>query len=430
MASEPKMISVEIGRIFLDLENPRHEPYENEAQVIDYLCRYENVMPLAKDIAANGLNPLELLAIMPDGPSRKGVKQSYIVAEGNRRLCALKLLADPDRAPANMRKTFEALADSWSGLEELTCRVFSDRDAVRMWLSRIHEGEQGGVGRKKWNADQTARFSGDTKNKVALGILDYAETQGFITAEDRKGKLTTVQRYLANSHVREALGIDSSDANNICRIRSKPDFDLLIRKFLGDLARGYVNSRTTREQHVAYARELGNVQGQTNQTVAPASIRTQPTAKPAGKPKKPPKRKPANVLTYEQDIMNAVTALGGDKLPGLYNSICTVPLSDHTPLVTIGAWAFLESLSGRAGRKSDTDFPNFFSNARLAQYGLATGKGNKGIRDALNRVSTSGDVTKHDGKAAFFNGAQLINDMETLKDLILKCAEEALGQQG
>lgn len=419
------METVEIGRIFLDLENPRHEPYETEAQVIDYLCRYENVLPLAKDIATHGLSPLELLAVIPDGITARGEKQSYIVAEGNRRLCALKLLADPERAPATMRKTFEALGEHWAAIDNLVCRVFPDRDAVRMWLSRIHEGEQGGIGRKKWNADQTARFSGDTKNKVALSILDYAEAEGIITVDDRKGKLTTVQRYLANPLVREAMGIDNSDIDNVCRIRSKDDFDLLLRKFVGDLGRGYVNSRTTKEQHVAYARELANVKGQSHASVPPESIKVPAVGKPKPKKRGPAKRKPANVLTYEQDIMDAVSALGGEKLPALYHSICTVPLSDHTPLVTIGAWAFLESLSGRAGRKTGTGFPDYFSNSRLAQYGLDTGKGNKAIRDALSRVSTSGDVTKHDGKAALFNGQQLINDMETLRNLILKCAEEA-----
>ena len=52
--------------------------------------------------------------------------------------------------------------------------VFPDRDSVRMWLGRIHEGEQGGIGRKKWNADQTARYSGYSNNKTALAVLYYA----------------------------------------------------------------------------------------------------------------------------------------------------------------------------------------------------------------------------------------------------------------
>jgi hypothetical protein len=68
---------------------------------------------------------------------------------------------------------------------------------------------------------------------------------------------------------------------------------------------------------------------------------------------------------------------------------------------------------------------SFFSKSRLQNYGLATGKGDKAIYEALRRVSASGDVTKHDATAAMFNGEQLANDMDTLKNLIIRCAEEA-----
>jgi hypothetical protein len=295
-----------------------------------------------------------------------------------------------------------------------------------MWLSRIHEGEQGGIGRKKWNADQTARHSGRTKNKVALAVLDYAEKQGFITAEGRRGKLTTVQRYLVNPHVREAMGIDASNINDVSRNRPKEDFDLLLRKFLTDLDSGYVNSRTLKDQHTAYAREIGAVHGQSHERTLPVSLAA-PAGRsgPGGRSGRPKKRKPRVVVPYEPEIMTALERLGGEKLPNLYNSICTVPLDAHTPLVSIGVWAFLESLSAKAGRTSQSDFLSFFSKQRLQTYGISTGKGDKAIGLALGRVSASGDVTKHDAVGALFNSEQLVNDMETLKDLILKCAEEA-----
>ena len=101
-----KMIDVE--RIFLDLENPRHEPFENQDDVIEYLCHDERVLDLARDIVSNGLNPLELFALVAEGDD------IYYAAEGNRRLCAIKLLNDPDLAPADQRKDFERVSQSWS----------------------------------------------------------------------------------------------------------------------------------------------------------------------------------------------------------------------------------------------------------------------------------------------------------------------------
>jgi hypothetical protein len=425
MAISPKMQSVVLDRIFLDLQNPRHEPYENEGQVIDYLCRYENVYPLAKDIVAHGLNPLELFALIPD--DAEGATNTFIVAEGNRRLCALKLLHDAERAPTKWRKAFEELAEVWSGAGDLPCAVFPDRQSVDLWLSRIHDGEQGGVGRRKWNADQSARHSGDSKNKVALAVLDYAEASGLITADARKGKLTTVQRYLVSPVVREALGVDAANPDDVSRTRSKADFDLLLGRFLTDLAANTVNSRAKKDQIEAYGRELSATPGQSHDRVAPSqSVKAQPTSgKPTAKPKRPKKSKPRRYLPYEEAIKLALDALGGMKLPHLYNSICSVALDEHAPLVSIGAWAFLESLTAKAGRNEGTPFPDFFSKQRLQGYGLPTGKNGRGIEEAIKRVATSGNVTKHDGTAALFNGEQLANDMETLKDLILKCAEEA-----
>jgi hypothetical protein len=215
--------------------------------------------------------------------------------------------------------------------------------------------------------------------------------------------------------------------NDICRQRSKADFDLLLRKFLDDLANGHVNSRANKEQHIAYARELSGVHGQTGEIIdPPESLVVVSRPKPGSKTKQPKKLKPRVYVPYEVEIMEALEKIGGDKLPNLYNSICSISLESHTPLLSIGVWALLESLSAAAGRNTGTDFPSFFNKSRLQNYGLATGKGDKAIYEALRRVSASGDVTKHDGGAALFNGQQLINDMETLKNLFLKCAEEAI----
>jgi len=39
MTVKPKQLdAVPLGRIFLQLANHRHDPFENEAQVIEYLC--------------------------------------------------------------------------------------------------------------------------------------------------------------------------------------------------------------------------------------------------------------------------------------------------------------------------------------------------------------------------------------------------------
>src|ERR1700683_2017770 len=107
--------AVPVGRIFLSLDNPRHEPLHDEAAVINKLCKTEDVYPLARDIVHHGLNPLERLGLLPLSKRKADSSgATYYAAEGNRRICALKLLHDPDRAPANLRKGFEKLATDWT----------------------------------------------------------------------------------------------------------------------------------------------------------------------------------------------------------------------------------------------------------------------------------------------------------------------------
>lgn len=422
MTQTPFNKLVAVDQIYLDLENPRHEPYDTEAEVIDYLCRNENILPLAKDIVDNGLNPIEPFALLADG-------ETFIVAEGNRRVCALKLLGDSDRAPAKFSNSFEALSDGWAGIDTVAAVIFPNRSTVKPWLTRIHDGLQGGIGRKKWSADQSQRHSGSDKNKIALAVLDYAEETGLISPEDRKGKLTTVQRYVSKKPVQAAMGLDATDLDNIRKTKAKPDFDKVLTKFLGDLQSGHVNSRSKgKAVFDTYGRELTAVEQSDKGHIKPEPLMKASTTKPIKHARRRVKTTSRVTITHDHDIMDALRELDSQKLINLYDSITSVPLNPHAPLVSIGAWAFVESLAGLAGRQPGVPFTNFFSTRRLQKYGLDTGKGNKATFAALANLSRSGDVVKHDGIASNFNGDQVANDMDMLKKLILKTVEDAANQ--
>ncbi len=279
-----------VDNVFLDLENPRHESYTSQAEVIEYLCKEEYVYALAKDIARVGLNPLEAFAVIPISlGGKKGGSRYFFVAEGNRRLCAIKLLNDPELAPPKLRKDFKKLSESIDPITHIPAVTFKDRDAVAEWLDRIHGGLQGGVGRKAWTPDQKTRHTGDKKNVTALEVLDYAERQGFISAEERKGKLTTAQRYLGNAFLREALGIENVNIDDISRDRPKEDFDILLKKFMDDLRSGVVSSRKNSNDIKQYARELTSVKGLSGKRQAVESLSGKLSAKrtKAKRPQKP-----------------------------------------------------------------------------------------------------------------------------------------------
>lgn len=427
MSNSPEMVPV--NRIFLSLDNPRHEAFDTEAKAIEYLCEKENIYPLARDIATHHLNPLERFALIPVAGSKGAQNGSYYVAEGNRRLCAIKLLNDPDLAPAKFRQAFEKLSEKWTPIATVPVVVFENYELVRLWLDRIHSGAQGGIGRKEWNAEQKTRFSGGNKNRTAQALLDYAEAEKMISPDERNGKLTTFQRFLGNDVFREVLGLDQSIPGEVGRNRPKGEFDVLLKRFIRDLVKKEkVNSRMNKDQIIRYVRPLGSLPGVTSTRIETESLTNAPLNKPGQKPrhKKPRKPEKAKHVQYEEEISLALRELGNGKLESLYHSIITIDLADHCPLVSVGCWSFFETLTACAGRNDAASFFDFLSNQKLQSYGVSSKTSD--LRNAIKRISDYGNSTKHHPQSAAFNGDQLNNDVITLKEVILKILKEVLNK--
>lgn len=252
---------VSVGLIYLDRDNPRHEPMDDDPELISYLLHKEGVRALAKDIATKGsLNPLDMLALVPH-PKIKG---SFIPAEGNRRVCALKLLEDPDRAPTETdKKYFRSLREMMpKPIKLIEARIFKNKAEARPWVSIRHEGEQGGIGTKKWDARQKSRFNLDggertNPNAQATQLVEYAVESGLITDEDKANiALTTLTRYLTNPVFRDTVGLQNSRDLNITV--PQHEFDQVVTRFLRDACdkTSDVSSRSSAEERKAYASKL------------------------------------------------------------------------------------------------------------------------------------------------------------------------------
>lgn len=418
---------IETHRIFLDLANPRHEPYKGQSDVISFLCDHEQVLELATDVAIEGLNPLEVFAVIPADPKqKKKADANYIVAEGNRRLCALMLLNDPQLAPPKKRAAFEKLATNWSPVSPVPAMIFKDRAEVKPWLMRIHGGLQNGVGRRQWNPEQKARHTGDQKNTTAQRLLDYAQDMGYITEPERKGKITTIQRFVGNPTLREALGLEVS-SGELKKTRPDADFNRLVKRFMDDVKlgnKGDVHSRQNAPEIASYARELSSMQGVSNQRIEPEPIavtRHSPR-KRRTKPKKPlhPTR-----INYNGDLHNQLKEIPSYKLETLYYSICDIDLQRHTPLLSIAVWAFIETLTAITGRHENSNFISYLNDQELQKLGVQKREDRKAMRSAIANLSQYGNSAKHHQSAALFNGLQLYSDVDVVEPMLVALAKKA-----
>lgn len=422
--------SVQVNRIFLNLENPRFEAVDTESEAIEILCNTEDVYPLAVDIVEQeSINPMERVALVPVSDSPRGKRTSYTVVEGNRRICALKLLIDPDLAPAKFRKKFEALAADWTPITTVAAVILTDFDDVTVWLKRMHEGALGGIGRRSWNADQKQRFSGSTKNQMALDFLDYCEEQGFISKDERKGTLTTVQRFVSKEAFKEHFGLDTEDPTKLRRTRPQEEFDKLAKTFIEDLKeKTKVNSRMNKPQIAQYARETVANSKIDQERIEPEPLQSPPSKKTGRRRPRPKSPKKPKFINHANEIDDELKKLKNAKLLSLYASIVNVELEHHTPLISVGVWAFFETLTACAGRDGG-DFVAFLSHDKMNSYGFTSKDDKKAMSAALQRIQRFGNETKHHRLAAAFSGEQLNNDMEMLKDLIVKCSEEAISNK-
>lgn len=167
-----KRDNISIDLLLLSDGNPRLNPSVGEDEAIFNMVNDQNdkLFELASDIVEHGLNPLDTIGVYPS----ETYHGFYEVGEGNRRICALKLLISPERIQhinGSLYSKFLSLSKTYSAPNSIEVGVFNDEISMRHWMEIRHMGEQSGKGLSKWNSVQKARFNRMQKGSDAL--LDF-----------------------------------------------------------------------------------------------------------------------------------------------------------------------------------------------------------------------------------------------------------------
>lgn len=250
---------IPISKIQLDILNPRHdESINTQEKIVEHLINKDKIKVLAKDIATNGISPLETLAVIID----KDNEGKYIVVEGNRRICALALLNRPQKHKAT-KTYFKKLKDNSELIpRKIKCTLFESRESADIWIERRHSGEQEGKGTSQWDSDQKSRFNvrrgKSDKNALAASLLAYGQQKGYLPQTLENKILTTVTRYVSNPYFRNTVGLRSkSSSSEIIIDVEVEEFNHVIKVFLQDaLENNKVTSRHNVKTIGVYARQL------------------------------------------------------------------------------------------------------------------------------------------------------------------------------
>lgn len=221
----PVAKTLPIASLQLDVQNPRlPEGSATQREAIQAMLRAEGAktIALAQDIASQKLNPTEKLAVVA-GPEPK----RYTVLEGNRRLTALRLLAEPSLADGVLTgtdiRTLKKAAATYanSPLSNADCVIFASREEAAPWIERRHTGQQGGVGLVAWGNLEKERFKERStgESSPALQVLDFVTAHGTFDASTTEAveniSLTNLKRLISDKDVREHLGVTLSQGRLI-----------------------------------------------------------------------------------------------------------------------------------------------------------------------------------------------------------------------
>lgn len=199
---------VKINDLFINEENPRDEPQENEAAAVKILFKKgsdRKLLNLMKSIAQYGFEISERIIVVEHEAPNK-----YLVMDGNRRITCIKLLNNPDFLPLDIDKR-EFLIKSikkikvdynYSPIASVDCVVYdipAEEDLMKRTIQNKHIGQNKGAGRLQWDYKAQNRF---TNNDYKIYLVDYLDN---LLKVERS--LSTMERIFGDPDLRNHLGI-------------------------------------------------------------------------------------------------------------------------------------------------------------------------------------------------------------------------------
>lgn len=263
--SKPIDENIRLTKLQMDPENPRHDELDSQQAIIEWMTSGkgkigDKVFVLAKDICEHGINYADRLIVVKNASDAS----MYVALEGNRRLTALKLLVNPNAAPADWRDRYNAIAKQAKGRvpAEIPCVVYSDKESAYHFVELKHLGQSGGAGTVEWGAIEKARQErrrrGKSRSDRSIALLEHVKSSDLYSEEVQAAadsmRITTLDRLLSSANFRAFLGIQDIDGVGLGYAIDPTEAAKAIAKVvldfgLGEKKVGAVINETERKQY-------------------------------------------------------------------------------------------------------------------------------------------------------------------------------------
>ncbi|OYY95292.1 MAG: hypothetical protein B7Y41_01940 [Hydrogenophilales bacterium 28-61-23] len=194
-----------------DPENPRFPRTVNEGPIdklIERMAREERIIELMESIGQQGYFPGEPLVAVKNG-------ERYIVAEGNRRLAAIKLLNGQLPIPPRLKSLQDAKEQAKEHPSSIPCLVFDEHAEVLHYLGYRHI-----TGVKAWKPLAKARYLNRLRQQPMYSLLSQDELLVALAREIGSkpyyvGQMLTSLAVLEYASDRDFFGIQRIDPERL-----------------------------------------------------------------------------------------------------------------------------------------------------------------------------------------------------------------------
>ncbi len=191
---------ISIGNLLLDTSNYRIPKQKNQKDTMTAIIAEQKrkLVALAEDIAKHGLSPFDLPMVVADSDG----SGNYVVVEGNRRIAAIMLLLNPERAEGTeLEAPFKRLSNKHIGAipKVIDCTVSpSKRDAL-IWINRKHGNGLDGAGTEKWSSSAIARAEGDQGGfRADLEVLNFVLSNAKGISDEARARIESASFSMTN----------------------------------------------------------------------------------------------------------------------------------------------------------------------------------------------------------------------------------------
>jgi len=469
--------SFKINDLLLDESNYRFKVAENQKECIRKI--YETNTPyfkgLMKSIAEDDLG--EPLLVYQKG-------KVNIVADGNRRLSALKVLYSDVFAPStSVIEYAQQLRNKHKiNFDKIQAQVSRNKKLVAKTVYERHSSGKNGTSRIPWNAYAAARFGydesiGEDKEwKIMATLSKTEEKKPSITpfldsthfsyevyrritrtairnkiisenifSELRKKIKQNARRDLVQDAIQKSLSfLKAMEEKELTLSRSSGNYadQATIEEFLKQFSLSPDNAElkaAKNESNESENNDENNTESNNSNQSAQADNggngsesqneeegeNNDHSSASDGQSSTSIKNRG---VTESPKISEKLKQLKHSKLSDLYYSLCNVSLINHPTLMYAGAWSFLEVLARTIKPDLTTDFVSFF-NQKMGSLGFNSRTIKRDIQKSIKEISDYGNAAKHSHVQTIVDGKQLRNHFAVIELLLIKLIELAIEKE-